>query len=74
MEKNGFAQILSQIAQAKHTTPEEIRQLMEEAMASALQNPDPAVQHMWGSIPRQGRELTLDEFMEYLIDRNQLVP
>lgn len=74
MEKNGFAQILSQIAQAKHTIPEEIRQLMEEAMASALQNPDPAVQQMWGSIPRQGRELTLDEFMEYLIDRNQLVP
>lgn len=74
MEKNGFAQILSQIAQAKHTTPGEIRQLMEEAMASALRNPDPVVQQMWESIPKQGQELTLDEFMEYLIDRNQLVP
>lgn len=74
MEKNGFAQILSQIAQAKQTTPEEIRRHMEKAMASALRNPDPAVQQMWDSIPRQGQDLTLDEFMEYLIDRNQLVP
>ena len=74
MEKNGFAQILSQIAQAKQTNPEEIRRHMEKVMASALQNPDLAVQKMWDSIPRRGTVPTLDEFMEYLIDQNQLVP
>ena len=74
MEKKGFKQILAQIAAANHTTPEEVRQRMEAAMASALRNPDPLVQQMWDSIPKQGQHLTLDEFMEYLIDRKELLP
>ena len=74
MEKNGFRQILEQIAAANQTTPEEVRQRMEAAMDSALRNPDPVVQQMWASIPRQGSDLTLDEFMEYLIARKQLLP
>ena len=74
MEKNGFEQILEQIAAANQTTPGEIRKQMESVMASALRNPDPMVQQMWDSIPRRGVDPTLDEFMEYLIERNQLLP
>ena len=74
MEKNGFDQILAQIAAAKNSTPVEVRRRMEAAMASALQNPDPMIQQMWDSIPRKGARVTLDEFMEYLIAQNQLLP
>ena len=74
MEQTGFEQILRQMARAANTTPEKIRQEMESAMASALQNPDPVVQQMWDSIPRKGDTPTLDEFMEYLIQQNTLLP
>ncbi len=74
MEQTGFEQILRQMARAGNTTPEKIRQEMESAMTSALQNPDPMVQQMWDSIPRKGDTLTLDEFMEYLIQQNTLQP
>ena len=74
MEKQGFEQILQQIASINGTSPSEVRREMEAAMASALQNPDPAVQKMWNSIPRKGKAPTLDEFMEYLIDQKALLP
>ena len=74
MEKQGFEQILQQIASVNGTSPSEVRREMEAAMASALQNPDPAVQKMWNSIPRKGKSPTLDEFMEYLIDQKALLP
>ena len=74
MEKHGFEQILQQIAAINSTSLAEVRRQMESAMASALQNPDPTVQQMWNSIPRKGNTPTLDEFMEYLIDQNALLP
>ena len=74
MEQTGFEQILQQIASSNGTSPDEVRRQMETAMASALQNPDPVVQQMWDSIPRKGDTPTLDEFMEYLIQQNTLLP
>ena len=74
MEKSGFEQILQQIASTRNTTPEEVRQQLESAMETALKNPDPLVQKMWQSIPKKGSTPTLDEFMEYLIEKNALVP
>ena len=74
MEKHGFEQILLQIAAVNGTSPAEVRRQMESAMASALQNPNPAVQKMWDSIPRKGESPTLDEFMEYLIEQKALLP
>ena len=74
MEQTGFEQILQQIASINGTSPGEVRRQMETAMASALQNPDPVVQQMWNSIPKKGDLPTLDEFMEYLIQQNALLP
>ena len=74
MEKNSFEQILQQIASINGKTPGEVRRQMEAAMATALQNPDPAVQQMWNSIPRKGDAPTLDEFMAYMIEQNALLP
>ena len=74
MEKSGFEKILAQIAQANHATTEEVRRSMEAAMELALRDSDPVVQQMWDLIPRKGDDPTLDEFMEYLIDRKELLP
>ena len=74
MEKSSFEQILEQIALTRNTTSHQIRQQMEAAMASALENPDPVVQQMWDSIPRKGEVPTLDEFMNYMISQNILLP
>lgn len=74
MQSNGFDLILEKIAQANRTTPAEVREQLQHAMEAALKNPDPNVQAMWASIPRNGEHLTLDEFMGYLIDRNMLLP
>lgn len=74
MEKSGFEQILQQIASTRNIAPDQVRRELEAAMAAALRNPDPAVQKMWKSIPRKGDAPTLDEFMEYLIAQNALLP
>lgn len=74
MQKSAFEQIIEQIAEASQTTPGALREKMQSAMASALKNPDPSVQAMWGSVPREGDLPTLDEFTDYLIDKNLLLP
>ena len=74
MQETSFEQILSQIARSSPLTPEEIRAKMQQAMEAALADPSPAVQAMWRSVPKTGRTPTLDEFMEYLIEKNMLAP
>lgn len=74
MQKSAFEKIIEQIAEASQTTPGEVREKMQSAMASALKNPDPMVQAMWDSIPKEGSLPTLDEFMDHLIGKNLLLP
>ena len=74
MKKTAFEQILDQIANASQSAPADIRRKMELAMTSALKDPDPAVQAMWNSVPKKGNTPTLEEFMDYLIEKNMLLP
>ena len=74
MHDDDFERILDQLARAKQSSSLLVRQQLQQAMEEALRNPDPEVQKMWASIPRKGLELTLDEFMAYLIRNNQLRP
>ena len=74
MHDDDFERILDQLARAKQSSSLLVRPQLQQAMADALRNPDPEVQKMWASIPRKGLELTLDEFMAYLIRNNQLRP
>ena len=74
MQKTVFERMLDQIAAIRQATPAEVRESMQMAMVSALNDPDPAVQAMWDSVPRQGSVPTLEEFMNYLIDKNLLLP
>lgn len=74
MHNTAFERILQQIACANQVTSAEIREQMQLAMDAAMANPDPAVQAMWNSIPKRGARPTLDEFMDYLIGKNLLLP
>lgn len=66
--------IIYQIAAANRTSSLEVREKMELALDDAIKNPDPAVQAMWASVPKQGSQPTLEEFMDYLIEKNLLIP
>ena len=66
--------IIQQIAVTNRTSSREVREKMQLAMDAAMENPDPAVQAMWASIPRKGSKPTLEEFMDYLIGKNLLSP
>ena len=74
MQKTPFDLILDQIASADRITSMEVRERLRMAMASALKDPNPAVQAMWNSVPKKGDTPTLEEFMDYLIQKNMLQP
>lgn len=74
MQNSAFDKILRQIADAKQVPSSEVREKMQLAMEAAMANPDPAAQAMWNSIPKVGAKPTLDEFMDYLIAKNLLLP
>ena len=47
---------------------------MQLAMEASIANHAPSVQAMWDSIPKKGPKPTLEEFMDYLIEKNLLLP
>ena len=74
MENSAFEKILGQIASISQVSPQELRAKMQLAMDEALSDPDPAVQAMWASIPKENSQPTLEEFMRYLIEKKLLSP
>ena len=74
MQNSAFDKILRQIAEAKQVSSREVREKMQLAMDAAMANPDPSVQAMWQSVPKKGAKPTLDEFMDYLIEKKLLLP
>ena len=61
-------QLLKQIAKKNYTTPQVVRKQMEEAMLMGQQSKDPIVQARWASIPKKGDTLTLEEFLDYMVN------
>ena len=57
--------ILKNIAIEYHTTIDDVRTEMLIAIKEAQQSTDPAVQARWNAIPRNGEELSLEEFIAY---------
>ena len=74
MQNPAFEKILDQLASASSMTPAQIRAQMQLALESALEDPTPSVQAMWQSVPKKGTKPTLDEFMDYLIEKKMLLP
>ena len=60
-------QLLQQIATENHTTPQIVRREMEEAIRIAQQSNDPTIQARWAAIPKRGKKLTLEEFLDYMV-------
>lgn len=59
-------EVLIQLAKEHHSTPEHIRQEMENAMAEAKKTTNPRAKALWASIPRKGDDVTLEELIEYV--------
>lgn len=73
MQESAFEKTLQQIADTKGISPQALRQQMQQAMEEAMKNPDPAVRAMWDSVPRRETVPTLEEFMDYLIEKNMVM-
>ena len=71
MHPTSLDHILTQIAHQHHTTVDVVRREMYEAMQIAQDSTDPAIQAKWDTIPRKGKEITLEEFIDYLIKEIQ---
>lgn len=66
MNRKIATQILAQIANDNNTSAENVRREIELALKAAQSVPDPAIQSRWASIPKEGKEPTLEEFLEYM--------
>ncbi len=66
MQDNKLDRIIEQIAKEKHTTTEDIRKQMQDAMELAMKSKNPKVQKRWASIPRAGEKPTLEELIAYI--------
>ena len=60
--------IIQDIAQQNHTTPQKVRQEMIAAMKEGQRSSNPKTRAKWNSIPRKGTELTIEEFLDYLLE------
>ena len=67
MQKKDINRILCQIANKHNTTVSHVRKEIEAAMDLAQSSPDPAVRDRWNAIPRAGAEITVEEFIAYII-------
>lgn len=66
MSESKIERVIRVIAERNHTTPEQVRREMQEAMEEGMNNPDPKVQAAWKKIPHKGEAVTLEEFLEYI--------
>ena len=53
------------VAQLHGTSERTVRREIKMAMDAAMKSPDPRVQRIWASIPRKGKELTVEELIEW---------
>ena len=69
MNKEKFEWMLEEVAHLNGITKEQVRQEMQEVMEEGMRCPDPEVQQRWAQIPKQGEKVTLEEFVEYIINQ-----
>lgn len=69
MQKKKLDTILAKIAKNHGVTVQEVRKEMEAAMEAGQRSEDPKVREIWDRIPKKDQVLTLEEFVDYLIQR-----
>lgn len=70
MYSDRFMKVLALVAQRNNMTVQEVHDEMMSTMREGQQNSDPKVQALWNAIPRQGSELTLEEFVMYVLSKS----
>lgn len=60
-------EIISMVADAHNTTPEEVYTEMQMALIAAFKNKDPKVQKEWKKIPFQGANPTPEDVIPALV-------
>ena len=61
-----FKEIITQVAIANNTTPEEVYSEIQIALDAAFQNPDPNVQKEWAKVPLSGNRPTPEDVIPFL--------
>ena len=61
-----WERIIKQIAIQHGVTPKEIKHEMMLAITEGQNSPDPFIRTQWQSIPKKGKSLTLEDFLNYL--------
>ena len=66
MERTSFDDMLVLVAAAYDTTPEIIRERISQAIAQGQQSTDPQIRNLWKSLPHEGTDLPLCDYVAYL--------
>ena len=68
MQKEQMDHILAEIAKKHNTTPDCVRREMEIALNVAQNSNNPYTKAKWALIPRKGDSVTLEEFLDYMVN------
>lgn len=58
--------IFKEVAKQFNTTPDEVKNEIQQAIDEAFNNPDPEIRRFWDNIPRKGDRPTAEEVIEYM--------
>ena len=60
-------QIIRQVAEKNGVTPNEVEREMKKAIKDGMSSTDPMVQAEWKKIAPDGKEVTIEQFLLYMI-------
>lgn len=59
--------VLELIAKAHNTTPEYVYHEMQAVIDIAQNDPNPETREKWKYIPKQGEQVTVEEFLSFMV-------
>ena len=67
--KEKTKRIIATIAAEQGITPEDVEHEMMEAIRAGMASPDPHAQELWKQIAPDGKEPSIDRFLEFVSGR-----
>ncbi len=58
--------IFKEVAKQFNTTPDEVKNEIQQAIDEAFNNPDPKIRRFWDNIPRKSDRPTAEEVIEHM--------
>lgn len=74
MTQKEVDKILSKVAKENGVSLNTVKKEIIIALEEAQKNPDPLVQACWASIPKKGRTITIEEFLDYACNHVKSYP